>query len=88
MDLPLAATATACTWLTAKSVISGMQSIARQPRPLRIPNLLVVTATEMQKEEKKPTLCELQLVKKQQERERLRREAIRSQWIEYWEITG
>jgi hypothetical protein len=42
----------------------------------------------MEQEEKKPTLCELELVKKQQERERLRREALRTQWIEYWEITG
>jgi hypothetical protein len=43
----------------------------------------------MQKqEEKKRTLCELELVRKQQERERLRREALRTQWIEYWEITG
>ena len=33
-------------------------------------------------------LCELQLIKEKQERERLRREAIRAQWIEYWEITG
>ena len=63
-----------------------MQSIAKQPRPSRIPNLLVVTATEMQKEEKKPTMCELQLVKKQQERERLRREAIRAPWLEYWPV--
>ena len=39
-------------------------------------------------EEKKRTLCELELVRKQQERERLRREALRTQWIEYWEITG
>ena len=61
--------------------------IAKQPRPSKIPNLLVVIATEMQKEEeKKRTLCELELVRKQQERERLRREAIRAQWLEYWPV--
>ena len=37
-------------------------------------------------EEKKRTLCELELVRKQQERERLRREAIRAQWLEYWPV--
>ena len=37
-------------------------------------------------EEKKRTLCELELVRKQQERERLRREAIRAHWLEYWPV--
>ena len=40
----------------------------------------------MKEEEKKRTMCELQLVKKQQERERLRREAIRAQRLEYWPV--
>jgi hypothetical protein len=63
-----------------------MRLIGKQPRPSKIPNLLVVTATEMKQEEKKRTLCELELVRKQQERERLRREAIRAQWLEYWPV--
>ena len=65
-----------------------MRLIGKQPRPSKTLSLTVVIATEMKEEEKKRTLCELELVRKQQERERLRREALRTQWIEYWEITG